>query len=192
MKATLLRQEIIPFSLTLMGLFLLTIYLDLMLHLFSWAWLGRYLGIPGVLLILLSFGYSLRKRGLIRFSTPKRLLELHEIMTLVGALLICIHAGLHFNAWLPWLALAALLTNIVSGLIGRILLKRSQQRLKAMKAEMKTAGKPAAVIEAAFQEASVATDLMKKWRSLHFPITFVFVALSALHVLSVILLGGAP
>ncbi|HEY9842512.1 MAG: hypothetical protein ACAI44_16340 [Candidatus Sericytochromatia bacterium] len=190
MKATLLRQEIIPFGLILIGLFLLTIYLDLMLHLFSWAWLGRYLGIPGSLLILLSFGYSLRKRGLIHFSTPKRLLELHEILTLTGALLICVHAGLHFNAWLPWMALAAMLTNIVSGLVGRILLKRSQQRLKAMKAEMKAAGKPAAEIETLFQEASVATDLMKKWRSVHFPITFVFVAMAILHILSIWLLGG--
>jgi hypothetical protein len=32
---------------------------------------------------------------------------------------------------------------------------------------------------------------MKKWRELHFPITFVFFALAVLHILSVMLLGGA-
>ena len=40
--------------------------------------IGRYLGIPGVILILLSFGHSLRKRGMIKSDNPIRLLRLHE------------------------------------------------------------------------------------------------------------------
>src|SRR3546814_2479281 len=53
------------------------LFIDLILHLTDLVWIGRYLGIPGVILILLSFGHSLRKRGVIKSSNPVRLLRLH-------------------------------------------------------------------------------------------------------------------
>ncbi len=92
-------------------------------------WIGRYLGIPGTILILLSFGYSMRKRKLIRFGQPKRLLQLHEILAWLGVLMILVHAGIHVYAILPWLALIAMLINVASGMTGQYLLDRSRRSL---------------------------------------------------------------
>lgn len=87
-----------PFHLGLIALAAVTLVIDLILHLSDMVWIGRYLGIPGVILILLSFGHSLRKRGLIKSSNPVRLLCLHEWLAWAGAMLVLVHAGIHFNA----------------------------------------------------------------------------------------------
>jgi hypothetical protein len=50
----------------------------------AWPWIGRYLGIPGTALILLSLRYSLRKRKLITTGNPVRLLRAHEWMAWCG------------------------------------------------------------------------------------------------------------
>lgn len=45
-------------------------FINLALHLTDPVWIGRQLGIPGVMLILLSFNHSLRKRGMIKSRQP--------------------------------------------------------------------------------------------------------------------------
>src|SRR3546814_12079883 len=62
MKIRLILKEILPFYFRLVVLAAVTLFIDLILHLTDLVWIGRYLGIPGVILILLSFGHSLRKR----------------------------------------------------------------------------------------------------------------------------------
>ena len=84
------------------------------------VWVGRYLGIPGTILILGSLVYSLRKRKYIRSGNPKTLLTLHEIGTWLGSAMVLIHAGIHFNAILPWLATIAMGVNVISGLVGKL------------------------------------------------------------------------
>ena len=54
--------------------------LDHVLHQLGLYWVGRYLGILGTALILLSFVYSLRKRRLIARGSPKTLLDRHEFL----------------------------------------------------------------------------------------------------------------
>jgi hypothetical protein len=93
-----------------------------LLHVVNAVWIGRYLGIPGTLLILGSFGYSLRKRQMIKAGKPAQLLRLHERMAWAGSLLLLVHAGIHFNAILGWLAVFAMLLNVGSGLTGKFLL----------------------------------------------------------------------
>src|SRR3546814_5207791 len=78
MKIRLILKEILPFYFRLVVLAAVTLFIDLILHLTDLVWIGRYLGIPGVILILLSFGHSLRKRGVIKSSNPVRLLRSEE------------------------------------------------------------------------------------------------------------------
>src|SRR3546814_955478 len=73
MKIRLILKEILPFYFRLVVLAAVTLFIDLILHLTDLVWIGRYLGIPGVILILLSFGHSLRKRDVIKSSNPVRL-----------------------------------------------------------------------------------------------------------------------
>lgn len=187
MDTSLLHREILPFLL-LLGLLILGAVLgDYALHSLNLVWVGRYLGIPGTLLILFSFGYSLRKRKLIRSGNPRTLLTLHETFTLLGALMVLIHAGVHFNAILPWLALAAMLLNVVSGLMGKLLLDRSRRHVAARRASYQLQGMSKPELEREVFWDAVTYDLMSKWRAVHFPITLAFVVLSLGHIVSIFL-----
>jgi hypothetical protein len=187
MDKSLVRREVVPFLAYIALLIAATIVGDFILHQFKLIWIGRYLGIPGTLLILLSFAYSLRKRQIIRSGNPRVLLALHQVLTFLGALMIMVHAGVHFYAVLPWLALAAMVVNVASGLIGRFLLERSRRHLAAMKERYGRHGLSKAEAEKELFWDAVTFDLMAKWRAVHFPITFAFAVLAAGHIVGVLL-----
>ena len=187
MDTSLLRREVAPFVLLLALLVVATLAGDYVLHALDLVWVGRYLGIPGTLLILLSFGYSLRKRKLLRAGNPRMLLTVHETLTLLGALMVLIHAGVHFNAILPWLALSAMLFNVASGLVGKFLLERSRRHVAARREDIRLKGMSKAEVERELFWDAVTYELMAKWRAVHFPITLVFVVLALGHIVSVLL-----
>ena len=120
MNRSIVRKEVVPFLLLFGSLIVATAIADALLHAFGLYWIGRYLGIPGTILILLSFFYSMRKRKLIASGNPKTLLRLHEVLTWIGALMILVHAGVHVYAVLPWLALLAMIVTLASGMTGSI------------------------------------------------------------------------
>lgn len=187
-KFNLLRRDVAPFLLSLAALVAATILADAALHLLKLVWIGRYLGIPGVLLILGSFGYSLRKRQLIRVGKLVPLLRLHERMAWAGSLLVLVHAGIHFNAVLAWLAVAAMLVNITSGLTGKYLLQRTRKHLDAARAALK--GRPAPEVEEALFWDTLTVDVIKRWRVVHIPITLAFAVLALAHIFGVFLFWG--
>ncbi|KAB2646689.1 MAG: hypothetical protein DVB27_06405 [Verrucomicrobia bacterium] len=185
MRISLVTREVVPFFLWLALLVLATLAIDALLHWLNAVWIGRYLGIPGVLLIIGSFGYSLRKRKLITTGKPATLLRLHERMAWVGSLLILVHAGIHFNAILAWLAVGAMLVNIASGLTGKFLLQRARIRLDESKRQMRAEGLSDAEIEDRLYWDSLTFDAVKKWRVVHYPISLVFAVLALGHIVSI-------
>jgi hypothetical protein len=164
--------------------------LDLGLHLADAVWIGRYLGIPGTALILLSLRYSLRKRKLITTGDPVSLLRRHEWMAWAGSLLVLVHAGIHFNAILAWLAVWAMLINVASGLTGKYLLARSRRRMEASRQQFHAAGLSAGAVEERLYWDSLTFDVIKQWRVVHIPITLAFAVLATAHILSVFLFWG--
>ncbi len=185
MKSSVIKKEIIPF-ISLFGLLIIaTITIDIILHVFDFVWIGRWLGVAGTVLIILSFIYSLRKRKIIRISKPKTLLKLHEILSLTGALFILVHAGVHFYAVLPWLAIIGMLISVISGLTGSYLLKRSRQLISAKKAFYTKEGLSKEDIDKKLFLDATSYKLMKKWRVVHFPITFIFAVLSIIHIITI-------
>lgn len=187
MERSLLRQEVIPFFGQFTILILVAVLSDQVLHFFHLVWVGRYLGIPGTLLILLSLLYSLRKRKIITVGNPKTLLRLHETLTWIGALLVLVHAGIHLNAILPWLAMIGLIINVLSGLVGQRLLHRSRQHLLELEEKYRLNGMSAEDIEKEVFWDSVTYDLMAKWRVVHFPISLAFTVLTLGHIISIFL-----
>ncbi|MFC1665917.1 hypothetical protein ACFL17_09905 [Pseudomonadota bacterium] len=187
MKASLVRKEILPFLTIFGSLIAATIIADAFLHQFEMVWIGRWLGIPGVILILLSFLYSMRKRKMINVCSPKHLLTLHETLTLMGALLILIHAGIHVYAILPWLALIAMLVNVISGMTGKYLLGRSSRFMTEKRTSYLAEGLSEKEVERKLFWDATTFDLMKKWRVVHLPITLAFAVLSIAHILSIFL-----
>lgn len=187
MTHSLLRKEIIPFLALFAGLILFTILIDALLHYYDLTWIGRWLGIPGTLLILFSFAYSLRKRKMFKFGKPKSLLDLHERMTLLGTLMVLIHAGVHVYAPLPWLALIAMVGTVISGLTGKYMLRRSRQFLDKKRSHYDEQGLSDAAIERKLFHDAIAFDLMKQWRVIHIPITITFATLGLLHIITILL-----
>lgn len=190
LKARLFSREVLPFYLALGALAALTLLCDALLHYFNLVWIGRYLGIPGVLLILGSFGYSLRKRKLIGAGKPVQLLRWHEGMAWAGSLLVMVHAGIHFNAILGWLAVLAMLVNVASGLTGKFLLDRARRRLEEARQRMRQQGLSAAELEDRTYWDSLTFDAVKQWRAVHFPITLAFGVLTLAHLVAVFLFWG--
>ncbi len=187
MDKSLFRIKVVPFLGSFIIFVMATVVGDVVLHHFDLVWIGRYLGIPGTFLILLSLFYSLRKRKVIRSGNPRTLLGLHEWLTSLGALMVLVHAGIHFNAILPWLALVAMFINVISGMVGRYLLDRSRRHLSAMKEKYRLHGMTKDAAEMELFWDSVTFELMAKWRAVHFPISFAFAALALGHIVTVFL-----
>lgn len=190
MKAKLISREVLPFYLSLFTLAVVTVLSDAVLHAFNLVWVGRYLGIPGTLLIIASFRYSLRKRKLIQSGQPAQLLRSHERMAWAGSLLVLVHAGIHFHAILGWLAVVAMVINVGSGLTGKFLLERSRKRLEAARQQMRDQGLPVDEQEDRMYWDSLTFDAVKAWRRVHFPITLAFAVLALAHIVAIFLFWG--
>ena len=190
MRARLISREVLPFYLALLALGVCALLLDALLHVFNAVWIGRYLGIPGTLLIIFSFGFSLRKRKLISVGKPVTLLRWHERMAWAGSLLVLVHAGIHFNAILGWLAVWAMLINVGSGLTGKFLLQRSRKRLDAARSRMQLRGLDSEDLEEQLYWDSLTFDAVKQWRAVHYPITLAFTVFAVAHVVSIFLFWG--
>jgi hypothetical protein len=187
MDSSIFRQQILPFFVLFVGLIVGALVIDGLLHQFDLVWIGRWLGIPGTLLILSSFLYSLRKRKKIDFGKPKNLLALHETLTWIGALMILVHAGIHIYTLLPWLALGAMLVNVISGMTGKYLLDRSRHYIAEKRDFYIQNGLSDQEAEKKLFWDATTYDLMKKWRVVHLPITLAFAVLSLIHIISILM-----
>lgn len=167
-------------------LIICSIALDYVLHLYQFAWIGRYLGIVGTALILISFTYSLRKRKQINFGSPKLLLRLHEYLGWIGAVMILVHSGIHFNALLPWIAAISMMIVVASGHIGKFLLKRAHRDLREKRAELIDQGESGDGLNQKLFVESLTVDLMNRWRLVHIPFVIVFVTMAGLHIISIL------
>ena len=190
MKNSLWREHVLPFTLLLGLLAAATLAGDYVLHRLNLVWVGRYMGIPGTLLIIGSLYYSARKRKWVATGNIKSLLTMHEFGTWLGSLMVLIHAGIHFNAILPWLATVAMGVNVVSGLVGKMLLGRSRQHVQGERERFQLRGLSKSAVEQAVFWDAVALDAMAQWRKVHIPIFVVFAVLALGHIFSILLFWG--
>jgi hypothetical protein len=190
LPARLLRREILPFVASFAALALIALAIDGLLHRFELQWVGRWLGIPGTLLIIGSAAYSLRKRKLIKRGHPARLLLWHEALAWLGSMLVLVHAGVHFNAILAWLATGAMLINVGSGLTGKFLLDRARGRMEEARQRMRERGLSDEDLGERLYWDSLSFDAVKQWRVVHLPITLAFAVLAAAHIVATFLFWG--
>lgn len=187
MKNSLWRKQVLPFAMTLGLLAAATLAGDYLLHRLNLVWVGRYMGIPGTLLIVGSLYYSARKRKWVTKGNPKTLLTFHEVGTWVGSLMVLIHAGIHFNAILPWLATVAMGVNVISGMVGKMLLGRSRQHVQGERERFNLRGLSKDEVDQAVFWDAVALDAMTQWRKVHIPIFIAFAVLALGHIFSIFL-----
>lgn len=148
---------------------------------------GRYFGYVGTGILIISFLYSARKRKLIKWGRPPFFLRLHEFLSWFGAMLVLVHGGIHFNALLPWLAMASMLVAVASGLTGKYLLQKSRIIVSDRKKNLLDLEVSAKEIDEHLYWDALVVDLMKKWRVVHIPITIIFTLLTLLHVATAII-----
>ena len=189
MKQPLLIKYVLPFTAWYALMILVTIVVDYVLHYFQLTSVGLYLGYIGTFLILISFLYSLRKRRFITTGSPKKYLKLHEYVAWIGSVMVLVHAGIHFNAVLPWLAIFMLLINVASGLVGKFLLKKSGESLNSSRQALLNSGMTNEDADKKLFFDSVTVEIMRKWRSIHLPIALMFGILSMLHIITITLFG---
>jgi len=151
------------------------------------AGLDRPLGIAGTGLIALSFLYSLRKRKILRRGRPPAYLRLHELLAWVGALLVLLHGGDRIHALLPWLAEAAMLVVVASGLTGSYVLQGARQGLAARRRELAASGLAPEEVESRVLLEAVVVGAMMRWRAVHLPLTLVFAVLAVAHIATALL-----
>lgn len=190
LPARLLHREVLPFLASFAALALFALAIDGLLHFLDLLWVGRWLGIPGTLLIIASAVYSLRKRKLIQYGHPARLLRWHEALAWLGSMLVLVHAGIHFNAILGWLAVCAMLINVGSGLTGKFLLDRARRRMEEARQRMRERGLTEVELEDLLYLDSLTFDVVKQWRVVHFPITLAFAVLATAHMVAIFLFWG--
>ncbi|MDP3635897.1 MAG: hypothetical protein Q8R51_00775 [Azonexus sp.] len=186
MTTSLWRQHILPFTFLLGMLAIAALAGDFFLHRLDLVWVGRYLGIPGTLLIIGSLIYSLRKRK----RNPRSLLTFHEFTAWLGSLMVLIHSGIHFNAILPWLATIAMGVNVISGLVGKLLLDRSRRHVQGERESYQLRGLSRPEVEQAVFWDAVSLDAMTQWRKVHIPIFIAFAVLAIGHIVSVFMFWG--
>ena len=190
MKSSLWREHVLPFTLMLGLLAAATLGGDYLLHRLNLVWVGRYLGIAGTLLIIGSLYYSARKRKWVKRGDAKSLLKIHEYGAWLGSLMVLIHAGVHFNAILPWLATMAMGVNVISGMVGKILLNQSRRHVQGERERFQLRGLSKTEVEQAVFWDAVALGAMAQWRKVHIPIFIVFAVLALGHILSIFLFWG--
>ncbi len=156
MKQSLVVKYVFPFLQWYALMIFIAIAIDYVLHRFQLMYIGRHLGLIGTTVIVLSFIYSLRKRKIIESGSPKKLLALHEYLAWVGSIMLLVHAGIHFNALIPWLAILMLLIAVGSGLVGKFLLKQANETLKEKKQYLITEGNSKEELNCADGEQEIA------------------------------------
>ena len=187
MFRSVLVKHTLPFLFWFLSFVGIALLFDYLLHLLKLVWVGRYLGPGGTAVLLLSFIYSLRKRKIITSGSPKTLLEFHEYLAWLGSVLLLIHAGIHFNSILPWLATIAMLVAVAFGLIGKYVLKDATAALNQRVAELELHGLSKSEIQRKLFFESIIVENMRQWRRIHLPIAFAFMCFSLLHILTIIL-----
>ncbi len=90
-------------------------------------------------------------------------------------------------AVLAWLAVAAMLINVTSGLTGKYLLQRAQRWLREARTQMREVGAQSEEIDLRLYWDSLVFDLVKQWRKVHLPIALAFAVLAVSHIVAVLL-----
>lgn len=154
--------------------------------------LKHSLGNVGTLMMALAlFGYQAKKRFKDRFPGKlKDWLTLHEWFALIGAGLVAIHTGAHFEAAAPIAAMALTLVLVTSGLIGRRVYLKAKKEIASHKTRLSSEGLSRDEIEERLAFETAAASTLAHWRTIHMPMATIFLAVVMLHIVAALFFGG--
>jgi hypothetical protein len=152
---------------------------------------GQVTGWIGLAVILLVFGYPIRKRTHQNRRWPHRWLQIHMVAGVVGPLIIILHAGvLHMHAVVPILAMVAMGIVALSGLIGQHVHYLAFRTLYTKRHELEGRGVSPEEVETGLLDTAAREKMFRVWQMIHAPLTLLLIALVALHVIGALYFGG--
>lgn len=80
--------------------------------------------------------------------------------------------------------------NVISGLVGRLLLDRSRGHLMRERKQLQESGLSTEEIEHEIFWDTVMVKAMQKWRTVHIPIFILFAVLAFGHIISIFIFWG--
>ncbi len=151
---------------------------------------GHLAGWLGFALILLTLGYSLKKRFGRKTGWPKLWFWLHQLAGVIGALLIFIHAGIHFHALVPVLTLSAMVIVVASGIVGVFVHRKALSLLSEARKDLLKQGLSEDEVSGQLFDLAAQEKIFRIWRALHVPIAIVFGILTLFHIGGALYFGG--
>lgn len=152
---------------------------------------GQVTGWIGLAIILMVFGYPLRKRAHQNRLWPHRWLQIHMVAGVLGPLVIILHAGvLHMHALVPILAIVAMGIVALSGIIGQHVHYLAFRTLYKKRHELLEQGVSPEEVETRLLDMTAREKMFRVWQMIHAPMTLMFMALVALHVIGALYFGG--
>jgi len=152
---------------------------------------GQVTGWIGLAVILLVFGYPIRKRAHQNRRWPHKWLQIHMVAGVIGPLIIILHAGvLHMHAVVPILAMVAMGIVALSGLIGQHVHYLAFRALYTKRHELMEQGVSPEEVETRLLGVAAREKMFRVWQMIHAPMTLLFIALVALHVIGALYFGG--
>ena len=154
---------------------------------------GQVTGWIGLAIIVLVFGYPIRKRAHQNRLWPHRWLQIHMVAGVVGPLVIILHAGvLHhrMHALVSILALVAMGMVALSGIIGQHVHYLAFRVLYMKRHELLEQGVSPEESETRLLDIAAREKMFRVWQMIHAPLTIMFMVLVALHVIGALYFGG--
>jgi hypothetical protein len=151
---------------------------------------GHIVGWVGLALILTVFVYSVKKRHPGKSGWPKGWFLVHQVAGTVGPLLIVIHAGPHFHALVPSLALVAMIIVTVSGLIGVAVHRKVRSLLNTQREELLAQGFADKDVEESLFDLASQEETFRVWQIIHVPMVMIFLVLVIAHIAGALYFGG--
>jgi hypothetical protein len=151
---------------------------------------AHYVGWLGLGVIALTFVYPFKRWRHPNQVWPKRWFQVHLVCGLVGPAVIFVHAGLHFHALVPILALIAMGLVVLSGITGQAVHYMLFRSLYHQRHDLAYQGMPEEMIESYLHDLVVQEEVFRWWKCLHGPFSVTFVVLMLLHIGGAMYFGG--
>jgi hypothetical protein len=151
---------------------------------------GHVVGWVGFAVILLVFVYPLKKRHGRKAGWPKGWFRVHQVAGVAGPVLILIHAGPHFHALTPVLAMLAMGIVAVSGVLGSAVHRKALRLLNDQRQELLGRGLSHEDVEDRLYDLASREEAFRIWQIIHAPMVVMFLALTAAHIIGALYFGG--
>ena len=157
---------------------------------FGHTQIAHLVGWTGLVFIGLTLVYPLRRWMYPNQVWSQRWFQVHIVSGIVGPLVIFVHAGAHFHAWVPIMALIAMVLVVMSGITGQALHYLAFRNLYERRHELAFEGMAEESIDAHLRDLALQEETLRWWKCLHGPLTWSFLSLTLLHIGGALFFGG--